>query len=198
MNFNNAPKWKKIKANNGKAPWSPLYLCLFFVLICAIFFFRNARYDGSETDEASDAQARSAQSVANAPESPAGGLSDLRRTLDDPGGGFSGVQAQRGLSVLIEKKAHKLTVFRDGERIREYKVAVGKNKGDKKRVGDLRTPEGTFPVQQVQDSSKWTHDFKDGKGAIRNAYGPLFIRLKTPPWRGIGIHGTHDPASIGS
>ena len=32
---------------------------------------------------------------------------------------------------------------------------------------------------------------------IKNAYGPWFIRLKTP-WSGIGIHRTHDPASIGS
>ena len=31
---------------------------------------------------------------------------------------------------------------------------------------------------------------------IKGAYGPWFIRLKTP-WKGIGIHGTHDPDSIG-
>ena len=29
------------------------------------------------------------------------------------------------------------------------------------------------------------------------AYGPWFIRLKTG-WNGIGIHGTHDPGSIGT
>ena len=38
--------------------------------------------------------------------------------------------------------------------------------------------------------------FKDGKGTIKGAYGPWFIRLKTG-WSGIGIHGTHDPGSIG-
>ena len=30
------------------------------------------------------------------------------------------------------------------------------------------------------------------------AYGPYFIRLLTPPHRGIGIHGTHAPESIGT
>lgn len=40
--------------------------------------------------------------------------------------------------------------------------------------------------------------FGDGKGEIRGAYGSHFIRLKTPGHCGIGIHGTHDPASIGT
>jgi lipoprotein-anchoring transpeptidase ErfK/SrfK len=31
---------------------------------------------------------------------------------------------------------------------------------------------------------------------IEKAYGPWFIRLKTG-WKGIGIHGTHAPSSIG-
>jgi lipoprotein-anchoring transpeptidase ErfK/SrfK len=34
------------------------------------------------------------------------------------------------------------------------------------------------------------------KGAVAGAYGSWFIRLKTG-WNGIGIHGTHDPTSIG-
>lgn len=103
-----------------------------------------------------------------------------------------------GPYVVIDKSHHKLIIIRDGDRIKEYAIAVGKNKGDKQKIGDMRTPEGTFSVQQIQDASTWTHDFKDGKGQIAGAYGPLFIRLKTPPWRGIGIHGTHDPNSIGT
>jgi lipoprotein-anchoring transpeptidase ErfK/SrfK len=75
---------------------------------------------------------------------------------------------------------------------------VGKNTGDKQRVGDMRTPEGEFPIVQIQNSSKWTHDFQDGKGPTRGAYGPYFIRLGTPGWTGIGIHGTHAPDSIGT
>ena len=52
-------------------------------------------------------------------------------------------------------------------------------------------------VEEICDASYWTHDFGDGKGQIAGAYGPWFISLDTG-WIGIGIHGTHDPASIGT
>lgn len=103
-----------------------------------------------------------------------------------------------GVLVVIDKSSHTLLVMRDGKQIRRYGIAVGKNTGDKRKVGDMRTPEGTFPISQIQNATSWTHDFGDGKGQIRGAYGPLFIRLATPKWKGIGIHGTHDPASIGT
>jgi lipoprotein-anchoring transpeptidase ErfK/SrfK len=85
-----------------------------------------------------------------------------------------------------------------GGHIAEYPMACGRNVGDKQMVGDMKTPEGVFEVQQIQDASSWTHDFKDGKGVIKNAYGPWFIRLLTPGHSGIGIHGTHAPESIGT
>jgi len=95
-------------------------------------------------------------------------------------------------------KAQYRMYFYRGENVeRIYQIAIGANGGQKQRVGDHRTPVGSFSVQQIQDSRKWTYDFGDGKGAIRGAYGPWFIRLKTPGWKGIGIHGTHDPDSIG-
>lgn len=31
---------------------------------------------------------------------------------------------------------------------------------------------------------------------MKGAYGPLFIRLSTPGFKGIGIHGTHDPETV--
>ena len=52
-------------------------------------------------------------------------------------------------------------------------------------------------MQSIENAGGWSHDFLDGKGVIRGAYGPWFIRLKTG-WQGIGIHGTHDPDSRGS
>ena len=74
---------------------------------------------------------------------------------------------------------------------------MGAGRGDKERPGDNRTPEGTFTVEQIQNSTHWVYDFGDGKGPIEGAYGPIFLRLKTD-WKGIGIHGTHDPSSIGT
>ena len=104
----------------------------------------------------------------------------------------------KGMWILILKDRFQLQL-RDGEKtLHTYPIAVGKNKGNKQKTGDLRTPEGRFSVQQIQNATAWTHDFHDGKGVIAGAYGPWFIRLKTDPWKGIGIHGTHDPASIGT
>ena len=97
----------------------------------------------------------------------------------------------------ISKSEHILRVMSGDKVVESFGIAVGKNQGQKQRVGDMRTPEGTFTVVQVQDASWWTHDFGDGKGEIAGAYGPWFVRLKTG-WQGIGIHGTHDPASIGT
>lgn len=101
-------------------------------------------------------------------------------------------------SVLVKKSDYTLTLLQDNIPIAVYKVAIGKNPGQKQAVGDLRTPDGDFTVDELCDASYWTHDFGDGKGEIKGAYGPLFISLRTPGWSGIGIHGTHDPASLGT
>jgi lipoprotein-anchoring transpeptidase ErfK/SrfK len=103
-----------------------------------------------------------------------------------------------GTYIVVHKGRHALEVFQNGRAIKRYGIAVGKNFGDKRSVGDMRTPEGEFPIVQIQNSSGWTHDFRDGRGQIRGAYGPYFIRLGTPGWSGIGIHGTHAPDSIGT
>ncbi|MDR1965710.1 MAG: L,D-transpeptidase [Synergistaceae bacterium] len=105
---------------------------------------------------------------------------------------------EAGTLVVIDKASHSMEVLQGGRVVRKYGIAVGKNSGDKQRVGDMRTPEGEFPIVQIQNSSGWTHDFRDGKGQIQGAYGPYFIRLGTPGWTGIGIHGTHAPNSIGT
>lgn len=102
------------------------------------------------------------------------------------------------IRIVISKSKYELSVLAGDQVVKTYNIAVGQNAGDKKKVGDMKTPEGTFKVQNIQDASYWTHDFKDGKGQIAGAYGPKFVRLKTPPWTGIGIHGTHDPNSIGT
>jgi hypothetical protein len=99
--------------------------------------------------------------------------------------------------IRINKALFKLYLYRGNAVDRVYTIAVGKNPGDKERAGDNRTPNGIFTVQSIEDSRFWTHDFGDGKGSVSGAYGPWFIRLRTG-WSGIGIHGTHDPASRGS
>lgn len=102
-----------------------------------------------------------------------------------------------GTWFALSKEHFKLFVISGGKVIETFGIAAGKNKGQKQKVGDCRTPEGMFSIIQIQNSSYWTHDFRDGAGEVRDAYGPWFLRLETG-WKGIGIHGTHAPASIGT
>ena len=99
--------------------------------------------------------------------------------------------------IVVEKAKFKLHLFKAGKEIKSYDVAIGKNPGQKERVGDMTTPSGEFKVDEIIASNNWTHDFNDGKGKIEGAYGPWFVSLETG-WIGIGIHGTHDPDSIGT
>ena len=112
-------------------------------------------------------------------------------------------KAPAGTSILIKKSEFRLYLLADGDVVNSWPIALGKNAGQKRVSGDMKTPNGSFPIDEVLDSSYWTHDFHDGKGEIEGAYGPYFISLDTSAlsggaWDGIGIHGTHDPASIGT
>ena len=101
--------------------------------------------------------------------------------------------------IIISKEHLTLTLYDErGSVIVQYPVAVGKNMGNKQRIGDYRTPEGEFHIRQIQSSTNWGHDFGDGLGFIEHCYGNWFFRLHTPPHTGIGIHGTHAPESIGT
>ncbi len=121
--------------------------------------------------------------------------------------------------IHIHKLPHTLELFEKGnsQPIRVYPIATAMNSGDKERPGDHRTPiswgyieysipgagnwvpSATIPfvVEDIYYAGNWTHDFGDGNGEIAGAYGPWFISLNTG-WDGIGIHGTHDPNSIGT
>ena len=101
--------------------------------------------------------------------------------------------------IIISKEEMNLRLIDyKGREILNYPVACGKNYGNKEARGDMRTPEGLFHITEIQKASNWTHDFGDGNGEIQGAYGPFFIRLEVPGHKGIGIHGTHKPESIGT
>jgi lipoprotein-anchoring transpeptidase ErfK/SrfK len=100
--------------------------------------------------------------------------------------------------IIISKEEMTLSVYDyRGALLYKYPVALGKNFGNKKMQGDMKTPEGIFNICDIQHSAGWKHDFGDGKGEVEGAYGPYFIRLLTPGHKGIGIHGTHLPNSVG-
>lgn len=100
--------------------------------------------------------------------------------------------------IVVNKADMTLTMYDyEGDTIHSYPMACGLNYGNKLMKGDMRTPEGVFRVCDIQNASEWKHDFGDGNGEIRGAYGSHFIRLAVPDHKGIGIHGTHLPNSIG-
>ncbi|MGB7320589.1 MAG: L,D-transpeptidase [Albidovulum sp.] len=56
--------------------------------------------------------------------------------------------------ILVEKSARRLTVFRNGEPLRSYQVALGfQPEGDKIRQGDGKTPEGNFRINRLNAGS---------------------------------------------
>lgn len=58
--------------------------------------------------------------------------------------------------ILIEKGARRLTVYQDGKRVREYRIALGFTPdGDKVRQGDGKTPEGIYKIDRRNDRSKF-------------------------------------------
>lgn len=116
--------------------------------------------------------------------------------------------------ALVDKDEKKMSVYSyKGKLLSEFEIGLGTNTGNKIKNGDLRTPEGIFPIIDIQNSSNWDYDF--GEGAIKGAYGPWFIRLRVSKrelfensieepvfingkkFKGIGIHGTHDNSTIG-
>ena len=94
--------------------------------------------------------------------------------------------------LVVRKSEYVIELVTEGD-TRVFPVGIGSNPdgADKVKEGDCRTPEGDFTIVSIEDSSGWDHEEE-------RAYGPLFLRLDAPPWRGIGIHGTSDPASVGT
>lgn len=114
------------------------------------------------------------------------------------------VKAKGTAFIVISKKDLNLRVYDvvkgDTVLLKEFPVCLSKNKGNKQKKGDMKTPESPkgkpFSISQIQDASTWRHDFHDGRGNIK-AYGHWFLRLVTPGHSGIGIHGsTNNESSV--
>ena len=108
--------------------------------------------------------------------------------------------------LVMSKSEFRMYVYevvgKDTLLVAHFPVCYARNVGNKTRQGDSCTPEcdmrATFRICQIQNSSSWTHDFKDGRGSFL-AYGPWFMRLDLKGTknnasvcsnRSIGIHGS--------
>ena len=56
--------------------------------------------------------------------------------------------------IIVEKSARRMVLLQAGEKVREYRIALGFSpQGDKVRQGDGRTPEGVFRIDRRNDQS---------------------------------------------
>ena len=59
-------------------------------------------------------------------------------------------------SVVVEKGAHRLTLYYRGSPVRSYRIALGGNpRGTKQRIGDRRTPEGLYHIDWRNPESRF-------------------------------------------
>ncbi len=94
--------------------------------------------------------------------------------------------------VVVDKFQNKLFVYevKDSNNlklIKDFKILVGENKGDKERKGDKKTPEGIYFVQNFISSKKLSPKY--GPGAFTLDYPNPFDKIFDKTGGGIWIHG---------
>ena len=94
-------------------------------------------------------------------------------------------------SIKINKGTNQLIVFLNNEQVKTFPIATGKNSS--------LTPEGTFKIVNKVEKP-WFNPENIPGGDSRNPLGSHWLGLNVPGTNGYtyGIHGTNNPASIGS
>lgn len=101
--------------------------------------------------------------------------------------------------IIVDKGKMRVELYdKYGRLKRSYPCACGRGFGNKRSKGDCRTPEGFFRAASPRNSSDWHYTDENGKRSEKaGQYGPRFVRIITPGYSSIGIHGTDAPWSIG-
>jgi len=103
-------------------------------------------------------------------------------------GQVTGTQAD---FILVSKTAKELTLYAGVQRIKTYKVALGKDPvGHKVRQGDLKTPEGLYFIDARNENSKYHLALHISYPDAIDDYKAR--NLGSSPGGGIMIHGTGD------
>jgi murein L,D-transpeptidase YafK len=91
-------------------------------------------------------------------------------------------------SVVIEKRAHRLTLYHMGRPMRTYLVALGRDPDkDKVSAGDRRTPEGLFSVEARNPYSQYHLALRLSYPDVRHR--TIAEQLGVSPGGDIMIHG---------
>jgi murein L,D-transpeptidase YafK len=58
--------------------------------------------------------------------------------------------------IVVQKSAKWLSIFRDGQRMKTYRIALGRNPvGAKQEEGDMKTPEGIYKIDSRNAQSSF-------------------------------------------
>jgi len=58
--------------------------------------------------------------------------------------------------ILVEKSAKRLSIFNDGNQVKSYRIALGRNPVDtKQEEGDMKTPEGVYRIDSRNAQSSF-------------------------------------------
>jgi len=95
------------------------------------------------------------------------------------------------LFFIVSKKEQKLYVFAHNVPIKTIRCTTGKNKGDKQKRGDLKTPEGVYFIEaKINHNLDFT--IYGGKAFTLNYPNPIDV-LRQKTGFGIWLHGRGRP-----
>jgi murein L,D-transpeptidase YafK len=107
--------------------------------------------------------------------------------------------------LLVEKSTHTLFVYENKEGfphlVKSFKIASGKNKGDKFKEGDRKTPEGIYSLNNFFSDEILKQRHGDmakmyGAGAFTTDYPNLIDQRLGKTGSGIWLHSTDDATRI--
>ena len=107
--------------------------------------------------------------------------------------------------LLVEKSTHTLSVYENDKGapklVQKFKIASGKNKGDKGREGDRKTPEGIYTLTEFLSDTVLKQRHGDmakmyGVGAFTTDYPNLMDQRAQKTGSGIWLHSTDDATRI--
>jgi murein L,D-transpeptidase YafK len=101
-------------------------------------------------------------------------------------------------SIVLDKSDRRLTFYQNGQLVRAYEVALGKNPvGAKQRRGDGKTPEGLYFIEGRNPESKYHLALRISYPATKDL--AIAARRGVSPGGDIMIHGLPKPfAAVGA
>ena len=108
--------------------------------------------------------------------------------------------------IIVEKSERRLSIFRDGKRLKSYRVALGRNPvGAKQEEGDMKAPEGVYKIDSRNRQSdyhlalhiSYPSDEDTARAAERGVAAGFDIMIHGLPNGGGWIGAAYSEATVG-